>query len=665
MTVTSSIETALPGSGQSPANSPSSASSSALSSFAEICGAQLSQPAENVPASSLQGTAQSSSVELDSAPPNSKAPNPKAQKNPASTLAEVTFPLLALLLSMPPASPVPQEAEIRSQPSLAIEPPSVDFRGSKNGSQVSQPGTPPGAMPSWPAEWNDALSPTPPFPSALKTLDSSTPSSLDEVPAPPPANSGSQLPDADYAVPTALPDLAGAPAALTLDAADAGVPRFDDSLTTSMQSQMRGSWNGETALEPGIRTSMSGAATFEIADTTELPAGHEQPRTSAEQGPSPAQASSDVLSQSSFDVVSNLIRSAFGIGSQSDSRSASQSDTASLPESNPRSPARTSPNAAQAAAGLASPPAATRQSADPVGDRPVVNTIADLSTQVSMVAPHHVAAPHALSPHEANQPVNPGRVTTSATVNTDPASAESPVPHATSRGRNGETSSVPNPSEPAVRRDSQARDSSDKASRDSAPDSRAPASPLMVPLASLSSQEGPAQAVSAPAAKPSAYDPVGASDLLASDPLDSHSAAALTSPVQLTQMMRKAALAEMQIGFNTSAFGSVQVRTVVRASEVGVSIGSEKGDLRSLLADDIPVITHTLQQQDLRLTQVNFQQQGFGFAGDAMSNGNSQPQGFAHKANASALPISEFPAVETEGTAEPVATNHRNLSILA
>ena len=84
-----------------------------------------------------------------------------------------------------------------------------------------------------------------------------------------------------------------------------------------------------------------------------------------------------------------------------------------------------------------------------------------------------------------------------------------------------------------------------------------------------------------------------------------------SGPVQMAQMVNRAAQSEMRIGMTTSAFGNVEVRTVVHANEVGVLIGSEKGDLRVLLANELPGIANTLQQQDLRLNQVNFHQ---GFA---------------------------------------------------
>jgi len=119
-------------------------------------------------------------------------------------------------------------------------------------------------------------------------------------------------------------------------------------------------------------------------------------------------------------------------------------------------------------------------------------------------------------------------------------------------------------------------------------------------------------------------------------------AAAAPGPVQLAQMISRVEQSEMRIGMNTSAFGSVEVRAVVHASDVGLVIGSEKGDLRSVLANDMPAIANTLQQQSLRLNSVNFMQ-GFAFSNNASGGGDSQqhsfvPQrGFASSASEAAV----------------------------
>jgi flagellar hook-length control protein FliK len=93
----------------------------------------------------------------------------------------------------------------------------------------------------------------------------------------------------------------------------------------------------------------------------------------------------------------------------------------------------------------------------------------------------------------------------------------------------------------------------------------------------------------------------------------------------MAQMVTNASQSEMRIGMNTPAFGSVEVRTVVHASDVNLSVGSEKGDLHSFLSNELPTIANSLQQQNLRLAQVSFHQ-GSGLSGNSYSGGGSQQQ---------------------------------------
>jgi len=99
----------------------------------------------------------------------------------------------------------------------------------------------------------------------------------------------------------------------------------------------------------------------------------------------------------------------------------------------------------------------------------------------------------------------------------------------------------------------------------------------------------------------------------------------LPGPVQVAQLVNRMGQSEMRIGMNTSAFGGVEVRTVVHASDVGLIIGSEKGDLRGLLGNEMPAITNSLQQQNLRLNSVNFTQ-GSAFSNNSSGGGASQQQ---------------------------------------
>jgi flagellar hook-length control protein FliK len=137
-------------------------------------------------------------------------------------------------------------------------------------------------------------------------------------------------------------------------------------------------------------------------------------------------------------------------------------------------------------------------------------------------------------------------------------------------------------------------------------------------------------------------------------------------PVHLAQMVSKAAQVEMRIGLNTTAFGSVEVRTIVHANDVGVQIGSERGDLRSLLANDLPAIANTLQQQNLRLSQVNFHQAGFGSSGNPSSGGDSQQRAFAPRPAIVPQQFSESISVEAASNPESRGVSRSSgLSILA
>lgn len=151
----------------------------------------------------------------------------------------------------------------------------------------------------------------------------------------------------------------------------------------------------------------------------------------------------------------------------------------------------------------------------------------------------------------------------------------------------------------------------------------APAIPTIPAAASLSmvGQPPPAAELSK-ASSPPASAPERPLSTIPSPP---EPATAGLGPVQVAQMVTRVGQSEMRIGMNTSAFGSVEVRTVIHASDVGLIIGSEKGDLRTLLANDLPAITNTLQQQNLKLNSVNFMQ-GFAFSNNSSGGGDPQQQ---------------------------------------
>jgi trimeric autotransporter adhesin len=143
---------------------------------------------------------------------------------------------------------------------------------------------------------------------------------------------------------------------------------------------------------------------------------------------------------------------------------------------------------------------------------------------------------------------------------------------------------------------------------------------IPVVVAQAGAQAAPAGTAQQPEALPAA-----ASNTANAAALPQTTPQVLPGPVQVAQMASRAGQAEMRIGMNTSAFGSVEVRTVIHASDVGLTIGSEKGDLRGLLTNELPVVANNLQQQNLRLTSVSFTQ-GFASPGNMTGGGGTQQQ---------------------------------------
>ena len=110
------------------------------------------------------------------------------------------------------------------------------------------------------------------------------------------------------------------------------------------------------------------------------------------------------------------------------------------------------------------------------------------------------------------------------------------------------------------------------------------------------------------------------------------SAAPTAGPVETARLVAGVAQSEMHIGLRTQAFGSVEVHTVVRDSQVGLSVGSERGDLRSFLATEVSGLQTTFRQQDLRFESIRFLETsagttaGFSGGADSQPRSSSQPQ---------------------------------------
>jgi hypothetical protein len=100
----------------------------------------------------------------------------------------------------------------------------------------------------------------------------------------------------------------------------------------------------------------------------------------------------------------------------------------------------------------------------------------------------------------------------------------------------------------------------------------------------------------------------------------------------------------MHIGFRTPAFGSVEVHTAVRDTQLGLAVSSERGDLRGLLAQEVPGLQAVFHQQGLQLDHIRFvapgSGTGTGFSAGSNSHSNSPENGrsprswFSHDAEA-------------------------------
>jgi hypothetical protein len=97
--------------------------------------------------------------------------------------------------------------------------------------------------------------------------------------------------------------------------------------------------------------------------------------------------------------------------------------------------------------------------------------------------------------------------------------------------------------------------------------------------------------------------------------------------VETARLVAGASQSEMHIGLRTQAFGSVEVHTVVRDSQVGLTVGSERGDLRALLATEFSGLQTAFRQQDLRFDNIRFLETSAsttaGFSGGADSQARS------------------------------------------
>jgi hypothetical protein len=107
----------------------------------------------------------------------------------------------------------------------------------------------------------------------------------------------------------------------------------------------------------------------------------------------------------------------------------------------------------------------------------------------------------------------------------------------------------------------------------------------------------------------------------------------------------------MHMGLQTQAFGNVELHAVVRDSQVGLTVGSERGDLRTLLAPEVSGLQTTFRQQDLRFDNIRFLETNTGTTAGFSGGADSQPRSSSqqHSSPAGVFSIHSPP----ENSAEP------------
>lgn len=148
-----------------------------------------------------------------------------------------------------------------------------------------------------------------------------------------------------------------------------------------------------------------------------------------------------------------------------------------------------------------------------------------------------------------------------------------------------------------------------------------------------------------PGTSPPAH--AGASAPLATE-LDSASSAQYAQPqagvIQGARLMNNPMQSEMHIDLTTRTFGNVEVHTLVRDSQVGLTIGSEHGDLRSWLAPEVHGLQAVLKRQNLHIDNMTFlgsgqgNSNGGGSSTPGQSSGNQLPRAVEQMDELSAQP---------------------------
>jgi hypothetical protein len=75
--------------------------------------------------------------------------------------------------------------------------------------------------------------------------------------------------------------------------------------------------------------------------------------------------------------------------------------------------------------------------------------------------------------------------------------------------------------------------------------------------------------------------------------------------VKASELYQRVGGAEMHIAMQTDLFGSIDLRTVVHQSTLTATIGVQRADVQSILANDLPALQHALADQKLHVEQIS------------------------------------------------------------
>ena len=118
--------------------------------------------------------------------------------------------------------------------------------------------------------------------------------------------------------------------------------------------------------------------------------------------------------------------------------------------------------------------------------------------------------------------------------------------------------------------------------------------------------------------------------------------------VKASELYQRVGGAEMHISMDTDLLGSIDLRAVLHQSTLTATIGVQRADVQSLLANELPSLQHALSEQALHVEHLSVLDSSFGTRMDL----SSQQQ--QHQQNAAPAPRSVLPWTPSESCARVV-----------